>query len=135
MKKGNGGPENREGQVLTCPDACMCSAENQPASEPAEISLPYVSNDGENSRLVNVRLLVEISLPTPVRERRRISPSPADEGVRSGNHPLHPSMTAVYPMKKQKSNKCLFRLSFSMIYVFGFHYPRLLKRNEREPLC
>jgi hypothetical protein len=50
------GPENREGQVLTCPDACMCSAENQPASEPAEISLPHVSSDGENSRLVNVRL-------------------------------------------------------------------------------
>jgi hypothetical protein len=50
------GAENREGQVLTCPDACMYSAENQPASEPAEISLPHVSSDGENSRLVNVRL-------------------------------------------------------------------------------
>ena len=50
------GSENREGQVFTCPDACMCSAENQPASEPAEISLPRVSSDGENSRLVNVRL-------------------------------------------------------------------------------
>jgi hypothetical protein len=48
-------PENREGQVFTCPDACMCSAENQPASVPAEISLPHVSSDGENSRLVNVR--------------------------------------------------------------------------------
>jgi len=47
--------KNREGQVLTCPDACICSAENQPASASAEISLPHVSSDGEISRLVNVR--------------------------------------------------------------------------------
>jgi hypothetical protein len=31
----------------------MCSAENQPASVPAEISLPCMFSDGENSRLVN----------------------------------------------------------------------------------
>jgi hypothetical protein len=60
------GPENREGQVLTCPDACMCSAENQPASDPAEISLPHVVQRWRKQPPRERPTLVEISLPTPV---------------------------------------------------------------------
>jgi len=44
----------------------MCSAENQPASVPAEISLPH-SVQRERKQPPRERpTLVEISLPTPV---------------------------------------------------------------------
>jgi hypothetical protein len=34
----------------------MCGAENQPASDPAETACRTLFSDGENSRLVNIRL-------------------------------------------------------------------------------
>jgi hypothetical protein len=98
----------------------MCSAENQPASVPAEISLPLYVQRWRKQPPRERPTLVEISLPMPVTERWRTAHLPRMKEVKRWNQP-----TASFNDGSIPNDKAKVQLMFVPLIIYADLWDKL----------